>query len=252
MQDILLFTTPFVDGYIIEEYKGMIMANQVAGTGFLSDFTASASDFFGGKSGTYRNQMEDLYTDVRLQLTQKARQLGANAIIGVSSNYDNIGAKGMSMFMLSMQGTAVKISKDRFSIYKKLHELNTYKQEGLLSEEEYERESESVKKSMVNLVQQDTKKELAKKQEEEKQAAIAEKMKEQAELKKEAIKAKLQDIDKLTSSIQCVNGLSVGDIVIVNETGDATPVIGFTEDELILCELDEELRILTFNDVEII
>ena len=105
---------------------------------------------------------------------------------------------------------------------------------------------------MVNLVQQDTKKELAKKQEEEKQAAIAEKMKEQAELKKEAIKAKLQDINKITSSIQCVNGLSVGDIVIVNETGDATPVIGFTEDELILCELDEELRILTFNDVEII
>ena len=109
MANIIITTTPTIEGAVVEEYYGAIEANQVAGTGFFSDFTASFSDFFGGHSGTYRNQLDELSENVKSSLTSKAIRLGANAIVGFSIDYDSISAKSMSMFMVSARGTAVKI-----------------------------------------------------------------------------------------------------------------------------------------------
>lgn len=111
MKNIQLFTTPIVEGAPVEKYYGIVTANQVAGTGFFTDLTASFSDLFGGKSGAYRKAMNELCKEVTEQLKERAAELGANAVIGVSIDYDNISAKGMSMFMVSIQGTAVRIAK---------------------------------------------------------------------------------------------------------------------------------------------
>lgn len=110
MNKVQLFTTPIIDGISIEKYFGVVTANQVAGTGFFTDFTASISDFFGGNSGAYRDSMDQLCSDVTERLKEKAAELGANAIVGVSIDYDSISAKNMSMFMVSIQGTAVRIA----------------------------------------------------------------------------------------------------------------------------------------------
>ena len=110
MNDILLLTTNVVDGIPIERYYGLITANQVAGTGLFTDMMASFSDLFGGNSGAYRESMNTLYKDVTERLKAKAVEVGANAVIGVSIDYDSISAKSMSMFMISIQGTAVKLS----------------------------------------------------------------------------------------------------------------------------------------------
>ena len=106
MKKIKLYTTPTLEGSLIETYCGLVIANQVAGTGFLTDLTASFSDLFGGNSGAYRNQMDRLYADVIENISQQASALGANAVIGVRVDFDNISAKSMSMFMVSVQGTA--------------------------------------------------------------------------------------------------------------------------------------------------
>lgn len=111
MRKIQIYSTPTVEGCPIEENYGFIVANQVAGTGFLSDFTASFSDFFGGNSGTYRNQMNKLHSEVMDAISQKAMALGANAIVCARIDFDNISAKNMSMFMVSIQGTAVKLKE---------------------------------------------------------------------------------------------------------------------------------------------
>lgn len=110
MNDVILLTTPLVEGMPIEKYYGLVSTNQVAGTGYLTDFTASLSDFFGGNSGTYRNAMDELCKDVTDRLKLKASYMGANAVIGVTIDYDSISAKNMSMFMVSIQGTAVKLA----------------------------------------------------------------------------------------------------------------------------------------------
>ena len=63
MKNIQLFTTPLIDGMPIEKYYGIVTANQVAGTGFFTDLTASFSDLFGGNSGAYRESMNTLYKE---------------------------------------------------------------------------------------------------------------------------------------------------------------------------------------------
>ncbi|MCR4836265.1 MAG: YbjQ family protein [Bacteroidaceae bacterium] len=109
MDTIKLFNTPTVEGYKIESYLGLVTANQVAGTGFMTDFVASFSDFFGGNSGAYREEMNNLFENVKENLQAQAAELGGNAIIGVKVDYDSISAKNMSMLMVSMQGTVVKL-----------------------------------------------------------------------------------------------------------------------------------------------
>ena len=109
MNRIQIYTTSTVEGHPIEEYYGLVSANQVAGTGFFSDLAASFSDFFGGNSGAYRSQMNGLLDEVSDAISQKAFLKGANAIVGARIDFDNISAKNMSMFMVSIQGTAVKL-----------------------------------------------------------------------------------------------------------------------------------------------
>lgn len=150
MDDIQLFNTPSVEGYIIEEYYGFVSANQVAGTGFLTDFTASVSDFFGGNSAAYRDVMNKLLDDVSENLKRQTRARGGNAIVGVRVDFDNISAKNMSMFMVSMQGTAVKIKPtkrikiERFDTYQKLYDLSLYRDKGIITDEQYEIEKKNL------------------------------------------------------------------------------------------------------------
>ena len=150
MDDILLFNTPSIEGYTIEEYYGFVSANQVAGTGFLTDFTASVSDFFGGNSAAYRDVMNKLLDDVSESLKRQTRGRGGNAIIGVRVDFDNISAKNMSMFMVSMQGTAVKIKPakrirfERFDTYQKLYDLSLYRDKGIITDEQYEAERKNL------------------------------------------------------------------------------------------------------------
>lgn len=117
MNDVQLFTTPIIDGMPIEKYFGIVTANQVASTSFFTDLTASFSDMFGGNSGAYRESMNELCRDVTERLKEKAAELGANAIVGVSIDYDSISAKSMSMFMVSIQGTAVRIANNATEIH---------------------------------------------------------------------------------------------------------------------------------------
>lgn len=107
MKRVFITTTDTIEGAKIVEYKGLVSSNIVAGTGFLSDFVAGLSDFFGGRSGTYRRQMEAIYSEALDDISFKATQVNANAVIGFKIDFDSISAKGMSMFMISITGTAV-------------------------------------------------------------------------------------------------------------------------------------------------
>lgn len=109
MKRLFISTTNNVENGKAISYYGVVSSHLVAGTGFLSDFAASFSDFFGGRSGSYRRQMESLYDEALDELSDKARQLGANAVLGLKIDMDNISGKGMSMFMITAVGTAAKI-----------------------------------------------------------------------------------------------------------------------------------------------
>lgn len=108
-EKFIISTTDNIEGGVIEQYIDVICTNIVIGTNFFSDFAASFTDFFGGRSDSYRRKLELIYKEAQKKLQNKAIKLGANAIIGFKVDFDEISGKDKSMFMVSVCGTACKI-----------------------------------------------------------------------------------------------------------------------------------------------
>jgi uncharacterized protein YbjQ (UPF0145 family) len=107
----LITTTNSIEHFEIECYVEIISTNVVIGTNFFSDFGASLTDLFGGFSGTYQNKLQEIYNIAIDNLKKKAKRMGANAIIGLKIDFDEISGKGKSMFMISALGTAVVVKQ---------------------------------------------------------------------------------------------------------------------------------------------
>jgi len=109
MEDIQIFTTPILDGIKIRQYKGLVLVRNVRAVNIVRDFFTVFRDIFGGRSGAYQEVMREMQDDVVAEARQEAARLGANAIVGFSLDYDNVGSKGKSLLMASAKGTAVVI-----------------------------------------------------------------------------------------------------------------------------------------------
>jgi len=105
---MLITTTYQVDGQPIRQYLGVISAESIIGANFLTDFLASLTDFFGGRSNTYEKVLREGKETVLHELQNQASMMGANAIVGVDIDYNTVGANG-SMLMIVATGTAVII-----------------------------------------------------------------------------------------------------------------------------------------------
>jgi uncharacterized protein YbjQ (UPF0145 family) len=101
-------TTDAITGWEIQAHLGIVGTQAVAGTWFGSDWLASWSDAFGGRSGTYQRQLDALYSSALRELVQKAEMRGANWVVGVHVDFDEISGGGKQMFMVSLHGTAVR------------------------------------------------------------------------------------------------------------------------------------------------
>lgn len=144
MNNFIITTTPTIEDWIIEDYLGPVISNEVFGVNVIADAIASFSDFFGGASGMYRSQLNDLQARVLADLTNKALEKGAHAIVGFNIDFNEITGKGKQMFMVTASGTAVKLGQNRLKFARKLHELNRYHEEGILTDEEYEFELDAL------------------------------------------------------------------------------------------------------------
>lgn len=102
----IISTTNNIEGCPIKKYVDTICSNIVIGTNIFSDFAASFTDFFGGRSDSYKRKLEIIYNEATKELKQKAISLGANAVIGFKVDFDEISGKDKSMFMVSVSGTA--------------------------------------------------------------------------------------------------------------------------------------------------
>ncbi|SHM03992.1 Uncharacterized conserved protein YbjQ, UPF0145 family [Chitinophaga jiangningensis] len=110
-KDILVTTTSTLEGITIKRYLKPITAHVVAGTNIFSDFIASLTDVFGGRSRNYQRQLTSLYDEATELIRAAAYELGANCVIGLKIDMDEISGKGKSMFMITAIGTAVIIDR---------------------------------------------------------------------------------------------------------------------------------------------
>ena len=103
---MIVTTTPSIDGRTITEYKGIVFGEVIAGVNFFKDFSAGLSNFFGGRSGTYEQELIEAREEAIREMCGRASQMGANAVVGVDVDYEVLGANN-GMLMVSASGTAV-------------------------------------------------------------------------------------------------------------------------------------------------
>ncbi len=99
-------TTPTIEGKRIIEYKGIVFGEVISGVNFVKDFAAGLSNFFGGRSSTYEEELINARENALRELEQRARERGANAVVGVDVDYEVLGANN-GMLMVTASGTAV-------------------------------------------------------------------------------------------------------------------------------------------------
>jgi uncharacterized protein YbjQ (UPF0145 family) len=105
---MLVTTTHNVEGKRILEYKGLVAGEAILGANLFRDLFASIRDIVGGRAGSYEKVLNDARQTAVSEMTDKAEQLGANAVIGVDIDYETVGTNG-SMLMVTAAGTAVRI-----------------------------------------------------------------------------------------------------------------------------------------------
>ena len=105
---MIITTTPSVEGKRIIEYRGIIFGEVISGVNVIKDFAAGLSNFFGGRSSTYEQELMSARETALVELEQRAAERGANAVVGVDVDYEVLGSDN-GMLMVTVSGTAVVV-----------------------------------------------------------------------------------------------------------------------------------------------
>ncbi|KNZ70797.1 hypothetical protein Tfer_0476 [Thermincola ferriacetica] len=101
---MIITTTPNIEGKKITQYLQVIAGEAIMGANVVRDLFASITDIVGGRSGAYESKLVDAREIAMAEMAEKARRLGANAIVGVDLDYEVIRD---GMLMVTVSGTAV-------------------------------------------------------------------------------------------------------------------------------------------------
>lgn len=101
---MILTTTPNIEGKSIKSYYGVVTGEAIMGANVVRDLFASITDIVGGRSGAYESKLVDARNIAMDEMSDKARRLGANAVVGIDIDYEVIRD---GMLMVAVSGTAV-------------------------------------------------------------------------------------------------------------------------------------------------
>lgn len=104
---MIVTTTPSIEGRPIATYHGIVVGEAIMGANVVRDIFAQVTDIIGDRSGAYESKLQDARATALGELEDRARELGANAVVGVDLDYEVV---GQSMLMVSASGTAVTVS----------------------------------------------------------------------------------------------------------------------------------------------
>lgn len=106
---MILTTTDSVDGRKVTAYLGIVAGEAVMGTNIFRDFFAGITDILGGRSGSYEKELRKAKALALESMMEEAQALGADAVIGMDLDYQQIGGTDRQMLMVAASGTAVKL-----------------------------------------------------------------------------------------------------------------------------------------------
>ena len=103
---MILSTTNSIEGKKAVKYLGLVSGDAILGANIFRDFFASIRDIVGGRSAAYEKELRKAKDIALTEMREQAKNLGANAIVGIDIDYETIGTNS-SMLMVSANGTAV-------------------------------------------------------------------------------------------------------------------------------------------------
>ncbi|MBD0267086.1 heavy metal-binding domain-containing protein [Pseudanabaena sp. FACHB-2040] len=107
---MILTTGPNVEGREIVEYCGLVNGEAILGANIFKDFFAGVRDIVGGRSAGYEKSLRQARTTALQEMTQAAKEMGANAIIAIDVDYESLEINnGGNMLMVAVSGTAVRV-----------------------------------------------------------------------------------------------------------------------------------------------
>ena len=106
---MIVTTTPYVEGYRVTGYYGIVFGEVITGINFLRDIGAGIRNLVGGRSHGYEDELQQARTEALAELEQRAASLGAHAVVGVDVDYEVLGQG--NMLMVSASGTAVTLEQ---------------------------------------------------------------------------------------------------------------------------------------------
>ena len=107
----IISTTGTLEGYKIESYLGPLIVPSIGAGSFIKDWFGRFTDFFGGRSESYRRTYEKILSAGLSEMSQQAKAHGANAIINLRIETTNISI-GKSLISMLLYATAVVIKPD--------------------------------------------------------------------------------------------------------------------------------------------
>ena len=109
-EDFKVTTTPTAPGYRITHVYGVVSGLSPRTRGVGGVIAGALQSITGGEISAFTSEIEKARSDAVARAIQKARQLGANALIGLDLETSDIGQSYITL--VSATGTAVKIEPE--------------------------------------------------------------------------------------------------------------------------------------------
>ena len=106
---MIITTTPTIENRPVDDYLGIVTGEAIIGANIIKDLFAGIRDIVGGRAGAYEKALRDARGEALREMSARASERGADAVVGVDIDYEVIGKAG-SMLMVSASGTAVRLS----------------------------------------------------------------------------------------------------------------------------------------------
>ena len=102
-------TTPEIAERRIARTLGVVSGEAIIGAHIFRDIFAGIHNIIGGRAGGYEKALRQARDIAIGEMNDEARELGADAIVGVDLDYETLGADN-GMLMVTAAGTAVKLA----------------------------------------------------------------------------------------------------------------------------------------------
>lgn len=108
---MLISSTNTLEDRKITDYLGLVTGESLLGSNVYKDLFSGVRDVVGGRTSTYEEELSNARGLALESMTEKAEEMGANAIIGMKLSYNNLGGTMGNTILVTTYGTAIKYEK---------------------------------------------------------------------------------------------------------------------------------------------